>query len=144
MSILTPKSRILTLDYSEDSPAPLGIHSDQVQGVQYFTLFNKTLRKPNPVDFEPKKQQKVAKTPTKQVEVAPYKRRNVQLDTVLGKLLNSYAIQLSNKYKPGGKLNDPKMEKSQSSNMLLYNNEDASDQFFNFRYVTKCQVRTQN
>lgn len=80
---------------AENEENKIGVHSETVHGVQYFTLFNKTLRHPNPTHIEKPKKLNVKSTVKKHKEEIPiklrsYKRENIQLDTVFGKLLNSY------------------------------------------------------
>ena len=81
---------------SEDQTSSnLGIHVESKDGVQYFTLFNKNLQRPTSepkiVKHEKKTpKRKQPKIPTKKVRT--FKRENIQLETVLGKLLTSYAI----------------------------------------------------
>ena len=125
----------------------LGIHSNQMQGIQYFTLFNKTLRKPNPVNFEKLKKHVKTTPKDKHLQKMPqkiksYRRENIQLDTVLGKLLDSYAKTrpraLIDPSKPCEKGKRPQiplmsMERSKSSNLLLFSKESKEDELFNFK-----------
>lgn len=76
----------------------LAIHSEasEKDGVHYFTLFNKQLQKPNSEFMETKLKKVMKRSPSKKdmptKRIKTMRRENIQLETVLGKLLTSYAL----------------------------------------------------
>lgn len=80
----------------------LAITSDENGEIQYFTLFKKGLQRPKTnhesIKILPKGTQKIVERPAK-----TWRRENIQLETVLGKLLTSYAVMMPKDFDIAGK-----------------------------------------
>jgi len=66
------------------------VQSEEKDDIQYFTLFKKGLKKPSKYHECPKKDSK-NKNKVKEKPIRTWRKENIHLETVLGKLLTSYA-----------------------------------------------------
>ena len=86
---------IYNLGAIQEETKSLAIESNQAQGIQYFTLFNKKTQKE--YQIKEAKLEKVKKISSEQKpksserRIRTWRKENIQLETVLGKLLVSYA-----------------------------------------------------
>eukprot|EP00344_Euplotes_crassus_P009465 CAMPEP_0197018392 /NCGR_PEP_ID=MMETSP1380-20130617/80073_1 /TAXON_ID=5936 /ORGANISM="Euplotes crassus, Strain CT5" /LENGTH=472 /DNA_ID=CAMNT_0042445603 /DNA_START=800 /DNA_END=2215 /DNA_ORIENTATION=- len=151
-----PSADISERNHKESKMSSLLIQSDEKGQMQYFTLFKKGLKKPTFEDENKKFKKKDLPPKKKRIVEKPirsWRKENIHLETVMGKLLTSYAMMKPQEIdirkgsqKMKGKIQTREAQRPgathvKSQNLLLYNQKVPDEEYFDMQKKSEKSFR---